>query len=194
MKKQNKRNIKKNRKKISNRLQSLKSSIKTNMNLHTSKNEKSVSLELKEDQKNVEKYLKYYTNKMTIDEHLNQPLWFQFYSVDLDYNYTVKYDNSIGFQFKDRLICSEEEILNYPNGFPPILYKLLEEVKKQDLGRGKPVGKLIDLCDIYFTLCVKHEIIPKLKESFEHNPLEMLPTVEMYQNIESGTGDFFIEV
>jgi hypothetical protein len=84
-------------------------------------------VEILVNEENYDKYDRYILGNVDREEHLNQPLKYQFYCEDLDFNYTVFYDNKVGFEFDDYINGNVEDLGELLG--PNTLHGMLEKLK-----------------------------------------------------------------
>jgi hypothetical protein len=153
-------------------------------------NNEIVTLDVKEE--NYEKYDKYLLRMIDREEHLNQTLRYQFYCEDLDFNYTVFYDNKVGFEFGEYLKGDVNEIGKLLG--PLTLHERLVIIKNELMSTGSISEESILLTDIVFTMFVKTQIIPTLKTILLKNKECIKLPMNLLSNPPKGLSDYVIRL
>lgn len=153
-------------------------------------NNQRVELIVKEE--NYERFDQYMTGNIDRETHLNQPLQYQFYCQDLDFNYTVYYDNKVGYEFDDYLKGDVNEIGKLLG--PNILHERLEKIKRELTTTGSISDESILLTDILFTMFVKTQIIPRLKPILLMNNRCIKPPMNLFSNPPKGMSDYMVRI
>lgn len=153
-------------------------------------NNERVELIVKEE--NYERYDQYLIGNIDRETHLNQPLQYQFYCKDLDFNYTVFYDNKVGYEFDDYLNGEVNEIGK--KWGPNTLHERLVQIKNELISTGSISEESILLTDILFTMFVKTQIIPRLKPILLMNNRCIKPPMNLFSNPPKGMSDYMVRI
>jgi hypothetical protein len=153
-------------------------------------NGKDLKLEVKDG--NQGKLNLYNLGLIDIEEHLGQKLYFQFYCENIDYNYTIMYDNSKGFQYQE-FLKTDEKIIGKQIGVNT-LYEGIKKVKNEFEFNGQVSENTILSTDILLSIYVKNYIINYLKMMFDFKKSIVKPPVNMFKNVPRGTSDFMFRI
>lgn len=151
---------------------------------------KDLNLKVKDGNQNT--LNKYSLGLVDIEEHLNQKLYFQFYCEKIDFNYTVMYDNSKGFQFQNYL-NTDEKIVGREIG-PNTLYGQIERVFNDIEKDGKVSDRNLLLTDMILTLYVKYFIIPNLNLISKSIKSVIKPPINLFSNTPNGSSDYMVRL
>jgi len=144
------------------------------------------------NEENSERFTKYLNKLVDRDDHLNQSLLYQFYCEDLDFNYTVFYDNKVGFEFGEYLKGDVNEIGKQIG--PNTLHGMLDKIKTELMSKGSISKESIFCTDAMFTLYVKTQILPILKTILLVNKECIKPPMNLYLNPPKGMSDYMIRL
>lgn len=153
-------------------------------------NDKDLKLDVKDG--NQRKLDLYNLGLIDIEEHLGQKLYFQFYCENIDYNYTIMYDNSKGFQYQEFLKTDELEISKQIG--INTLYEGINKVKNEFELNGQVSDNTILSTDILLSIYVKNYIINYLKMMSDLKKSIIKPPVNMFKNVPRGTSDFMFRI
>ena len=143
-------------------------------------------------EENYEKYDQYLIWNIDGETHLNQSLQYQFYCEDLDFNYTVFYDNKVGYEFGDYLKGNVNDIGKLLG--PNTIHQRLVKIKNELMSTGSISEESILLTDIIFTMFVKTQIIPTLKSILLVNKRCIKPPMNLFSNPPKGMSDYLIRI
>lgn len=149
-------------------------------------------VELLVNEENYERYDRYINGKIGREEHLNQSLRYQFYCEDLDFNYTVFYDNKIGFEFDEYIKGDFNEVGKLMG--PNTLHGMMNKIKKEVLSTGSLSEELIFHSDIVFTLFLNTQIIPTLKTILLMNHRCIKPPMNLFSNPPKEISDYMFRI
>jgi len=149
-------------------------------------------VEILVNEENYDKYDRYILGNVDREEHLNQPLKYQFYCEDLDFNYTVFYDNKVGFEFDDYINGNVEDLGELLG--PNTLHGMLENIKNELTSSGSISDESILHTDILFTMFVKTRIIPTLKILLLNNRRCIKPPMNIFSNPPKGISDYMFRI
>ena len=153
-------------------------------------NDKDLKLDVKDG--NQRRLDLYNLGLIDIEEHLGQKLYFQFYCENIDYNYTIMYDNSKGFQYQEFLKTDELEISKQIG--INTLYEGINKVKNEFELNGQVSDNTILSTDILLSIYVKNYIINYLKMMSDLKKSIIKPPVNMFKNVPRGTSDFMFRI